>query len=218
MPISTTADERIACLPVGLRSLNSRPANQASDWRCLRRRCPEASRSRLGDAGFTLLEITLVILIISVMLALVVPKFRDRGRAEMMAQAHRLELIFRLLRNEAVLNGYAYRLNFDLDQQRYWVTPHEAASVDLAQFAADVGSLARGTRLPAEVTMTDIALPMMGEKFAQGQAFTVFYPDGSVDITVIHLATTKEAYTLWFEPRSQKLRSRSGYWDPSYGA
>jgi hypothetical protein len=136
----------------------------------------------------------------------------------MMSQAHRLELAFRLLRSEAVLNGAAYRLNFDLDQQRYWVTPHETSTVDLNDFAADIGSLARGTQLQSEVAMTDVALPMMGAKVAQGQIFTVFYPDGSVDITVIHLATAKEAYTLWFEPRSQKLRSRSGYWDPTYGS
>jgi prepilin-type N-terminal cleavage/methylation domain-containing protein len=174
-------------------------------------------RSERGQAGFTLLEITLVILIIGVMLTMVVPRFRDRSRAEMLAQAHRLELAFRLLRSEAVLNGYAFRLNFDLDQQRYWVTPHEAMTVDLADFAADIGSLARGTRLPPEVALTDVALPTLGAKVAGGQIFTVFYPDGSVDLTVIHLATAKESYTLWFEPRSQKLRGRTGYWDPSYG-
>ncbi len=171
-----------------------------------------------GQAGFTLLEVSLVILILGVMLVFVVPRFRDRGRAEMLSQARRLALTFRLLRDEAVLNGSPLRLNYDLDQQRYWVTPHEASTVDLAQFAADIGSLARGTKLGPEVAIADVSLPMMGVKIAQGQLFTVFYPDGSVDITVIHLTTATQTYTLWFEPRSQRLRSREGYWDPSYGS
>jgi hypothetical protein len=77
--------------------------------------------------------------------ALVIPRLRDPGRTELEAQSHHLVLAFRLLRSEAVLNGAAYRLNYDLDQQRYWVSPGDA-SIDLAQFARDIGALARGTR------------------------------------------------------------------------
>jgi prepilin-type N-terminal cleavage/methylation domain-containing protein len=178
---------------------------------------PTERRGLGNDAGFTLLEIALVVLIISVVLGLTIPRLRDRGHAELNAQAHHLELTFRLLRSEAALNGYAYRLNYDLDQQRYWVTPHEQASVDLAQFAADMGKLARGTRLNGDVLLTDVALPTLAGKVAQGQIFTVFYPDGSVDPTIIHLATPREAYTLWFEPMHGRLKGREGYFDPSYG-
>jgi len=170
-----------------------------------------------NDAGFTLLEIALVILIIGVVITLTVPRLRDRGRAEMLSRAHHFELTFRLLRNEAVLNGYAYRLNYDLDQQRYWVTPDEQTSVDLVQFAADIGKLAHGEQMNGDVLLTDVALPTMVGKVAQGQAFTVFYPDGSVDPTVIHLATPREAYTLWFEPMHARLTGREGYFDPVYG-
>lgn len=177
----------------------------------------EATFPRSGERGFTLLEITLVILILSVMLTLVVPRFRDRGRDEMLSQARRLELTFRLVRSQAVLDGNAYRLNFDLDQQRYWVVPHEAANVDLAQFVSDLGSLARGMSVGEGAAIVDISLPLLGVKTAQGMAFTVFYPDGTVEPTVIHLGTKKEAHTLWYDPRSQRLRGRSGFWDPTYG-
>ena len=184
------------------------------------RRGSDAARQRSsrcdGAAGFTLLEITLVILIISVVLALTIPRFRDPGHAELMAQAHRLELTFKLIRSEAVLNNTAYRLNFDLDQQRYWVSPHEAAMVDLAQFASDIGSLAKGTRLTSAVSISDVSLPTLAGTVLQGQVYTVFYPDGTVDPTVIHLATSKEAYTLWVDLMSSKLKVRPGYGDVSY--
>jgi prepilin-type N-terminal cleavage/methylation domain-containing protein len=169
------------------------------------------------SSGFTLLEISLVLLLLSVVLVVVVPRFRDRSRAELLAHAHRLELTFRFLRSQAVLNGVAYRLHFDLDQQRYWVTLDEPGSMDLLQFASEVGSLARGVNLGDAVFVSDVSLPFEGIKVAQGGVFTLFYPDGSVDPVIIHLATAREAYTLWFDPRSQRLRGRSGYWEPNYG-
>jgi prepilin-type N-terminal cleavage/methylation domain-containing protein len=170
---------------------------------------------RLGSGGFTLLEITLVLVIMSVVFALVIPRLRDPGRAELEAQSHHLVLTFRLLRSEAVLNGSAYRLNYDLDQQRYWVTPGDA-SVDLEQFARDIGGLARGTRLERPITILDVVLPTLAGKVQQGQIYTVFYPDGSVDPTVIHLANGRDAYTLWLNPMNGRLSMDSGYREVQY--
>ncbi len=150
-----------------------------------------------------------------VVLALAIPRLVDRTHAELMAQSHRLQLAFRLLRSEAVLNGAAYRLNYDLDQQRYWVTPHEQ-SADLGEFAADIGSLARGTRLETPIGIADVVLPTLAGKVAQGQVYTVFYPDGSIDPTVIHLASGREAYTLWLDPMSGRLQLQPGYHEVEY--
>ena len=171
----------------------------------------------LGCSGFTLLEISLVLLIMTVIFALVLPRLRDPGRGELAAQAHRLVLTFRLLRSEAALNGYAYRLNYDLDSQRYWVTPDEPGA-DLAEFARDAGSLARGTRLESPVGIADIVLPTLAGKISQGQVYTVFYPDGSVDPTVIHITNGKDAYTLYLDPMSGRLQQRLGYQEVDYGA
>jgi prepilin-type N-terminal cleavage/methylation domain-containing protein len=169
----------------------------------------------LGCAGFTLLELSLVLLIMVVVLALTIPRLRDPARGELMSHAHRLVTTFRLLRSEAVLNGATYRLNYDLDQQRYWVTPGDQ-SVDLAEFARDTGSLARGVRLENPVGITDVVLPTLAGKITQGQIYTVFYPDGSVDSTVIHLGNGREAYTLWLNPMNGRLRMDPGYYDVEY--
>jgi prepilin-type N-terminal cleavage/methylation domain-containing protein len=166
--------------------------------------------------GFTLLELSLVLLIIVVILALVVPRFRDPGRAALLAQSHRLQLTFRFLRSEAVLDGRTYRLNYDLDQQSYWVTIADQ-SADLAEFARDNGPLARRTQLENPVGITDVVLPTLAGKIAQGQIYTVFYPDGSIDPTVIHMANGREAYTLWLNPMNGRLNADPGYRDVEYG-
>ena len=167
-----------------------------------------------GSSGFTLLELSLALLIIAVVLMLAIPRLRDPGRAELVSQARRLVMIYRLLRSEAVLNGQAYRLNYDLSQQRYWVTGD--ASADLGDMVHELGSLARGTKLDGQVSIVDIVLPTLAGKINQGQIYTVFYPDGSVDPTVIHLASPREAYTLWLNPMNGRLNIAVGYHDVEY--
>ena len=169
-----------------------------------------------GSPGFTLLEIALVLLIMAVILMLALPRLRDPGRAELLSQSKRLVNIFRLLRSEAVLNGYAYRLNYDLNTQRYWVTADESA--DLGDFVRELGPLARGTQLKDPVGIADIVLPTLAGKVNQGQIYTVFYPDGSIDPTVIHLATPNEAYTLWLNPMNGRLNVAAGYHDVEYAS
>jgi type II secretion system protein H len=168
-----------------------------------------------GSAGFTLIELALVLVIMTVVFAMVVPRLRDTGRAELDAQSHHLVLTFRLLRSQAVLSGSAYRLNYDITQQRYWVTPGDA-SVDLEQFARDVGSLARGRTLQPPVGIMDVVLPTLAGKVSQGLIYTVFYPDGSVDPTVIHLANGRDVYTLWLNPMNGRLNLEPGYREVQY--
>lgn len=149
------------------------------------------------------------------MVGLTVPRLRDRGRTEMESHARRLAAVFRLVRSEAILRGSAYRVNFDLDQQRYWVTPEDAA-LGGADFIQEYRSLAKGTVIEYPVGMIDVVLPTLAGKIVEGQIYTVFYPDGSIDPTVIHLATENEASTLWLDPIRSRLRVEWGYHEVSY--
>jgi prepilin-type N-terminal cleavage/methylation domain-containing protein len=203
MPISTTGR-------VGDRLPSARRPGQATAAHTLHRGV------RRARPGFTLLEVTLVLLILSVMLALFLPRLRDPGRAELEAQSKRLAQTFRWLRSEAVMNGVTYQLNFDLDQQRYWVSPVEGEGTDLAEFAHEVGSLARGTQLQPPVGMVDVVLPTLAGKVAEGQIYTMFYPDGTVDMTVIHMANGREAYTLYLNPMNGRLKVVPGYHEVEY--
>src|SRR5512134_3634084 len=109
---------------------------------------------RRGQEGFTLIELGLVLLIISVIVALVVPRFRDQSHAELVAQTRKLATTFRFLQHEAILNGRVYRLNFDLDQQRYFVSSAEEGA-ELEGFQQETGILGRNVALPASTQIAD---------------------------------------------------------------
>lgn len=170
-------------------------------------------RGRRRDAGFTLIELGLVLLIISVTLVLVVPRFRDRSHAELISQTRKLAATFRYLQQEAILNGRVYRLSFDLDQQRYFVTAAEADDPE-AVFTEESGGLAQDVALPSTVQISDVHLPLTGGKIYEGIGWVQFYPDGYVDPSVVHLDNGQEAYTLYVDqPLTGRANVQAGYLD-----
>lgn len=169
-----------------------------------------------GEAGFTLLEITLVFAIMAVLLGLTIPRLRDTGAAELKSQSHRLAMTFKLVRDEAILQGIPFQLNFDLDEQRYWITSADPLGGDNVA-TSTLGRLARGFRFDREVGIADVMLPAAGAKVSQGRIYTIFYPDGTVDPTVIHLASNdQQAYTLHLNPMNSRLEMTPGYIVPRY--
>ena len=158
-----------------------------------------SSERRRREGGFTLIEIGLVLLIIATVVALVVPRFRDQSRQELQSQTRKLAATFRFLQEEAILNGRVYRLNFDLDQQRYFVTEADFdpdAGFD-GGFTQTSGVLARDVTLPSTVQIADVDTPESGGKLYQGIALATFFPDGFVEPTAVHLQNGQEFYTLY---------------------
>lgn len=188
---------------------------RASKWSRVRAGRPAA----LGDqGGFTLIELTLVIVIIAVFAGLLIPRFRDPGRQELQAQAHRLVMVFKLLRSEAILHETEYRLNYDLDGDRYWITTEDKRA-NLSNFSTELGPLARETRLGGgrwPITIADVAFPTYGAKVSQGQIYTTFAPDGTIDPTVIHLSNETQTVTLHVDIMSNRLIMTFGYQEPRY--
>lgn len=174
---------------------------------------PSSERRPRRDAGFTLIELGLVLLIISISLVLVVPRFRDQSHAQLIAQTRKLAATFRFLQQEAILNGRVYRLTFDLDQQRYFVTAADTDDPEGA-FADAGGILSREVVLPSTVQISDVNMPLSGGKVYEGLGWVQFYPDGYVDPSVVHLDNGQEVYTLYVDqPLTGRANVQSGYLD-----
>ncbi len=180
------------------------------------------SRSRAGSrrrqGGFTLIELGLVILIIGVMLAIAIPRLGNRTYKQLGSETRKLALAVRYLRHAAILNGRTYRLVYDLDNHVYWTEVSDVTASDIDEGEDDIDgeldselfaeeraeSFARDTDGPIGLKkfkeptgFSDVNLPETFGQVFEGQAYTGFYPDGSVDVTVIHLDNGQDAYTLY---------------------
>lgn len=159
-------------------------------------RSTNSSRQRAGQSGFTLLELGLVLLIIGVMLAIVVPRFGDRGHAELLSTARKLASAFRYVRQEAVFNGRPYRLMFDMENQQVYVDVGDNTGLE-DSFSHDIDNAVGKIRLQEPIAITDVNLPFIAGKVAEGTVWTTFYPDGFVDVTVVHIDNGQDVYTLY---------------------
>jgi general secretion pathway protein H len=137
--------------------------------------------SRCGPAGFTLVEIVVVVALISLFVVFSVPLFTSIGTSNLGTSARRLGGTIKYLFNESALSGLEYRLIFDLDRGTYraQVLESDGELVD----APDQG---REAALKGAVRFKDLQVPGRG-KFSAGQVTTRLHPSGWAEETIIHL-------------------------------
>jgi general secretion pathway protein H len=174
-----------------------------------------ASRRPLGQAGFTLLELVLVIFIIGMVTALVFPKFRNLGGGDVKVEARTLIGRIQGLYNEATFTRHTHRLVYDLDTQRYWgeVKPKEGGD----EFTEVDPTFMAPVTLPTGVTLKDVVTERAGKR-QEGKAYTYFLPLGRAEVTTIHLEEKDGAeLTLQVNPLTGKVRVEKGYVETEQG-
>jgi general secretion pathway protein H len=159
------------------------------------------------QAGYTLIELAIVVFLIGLMLFLVAPRIRDTLLIDSLKSTVRHFIgTARELRNEAVREQVDYILHVDLNSRTVWtystdMTPEKRDERQKAAF-----------RLPADVKIADI-YRIGREKQSDGNAQITFFKKGYVQPTVVHLARGERAYTLIFEPFLSTVRTYDKYVD-----
>ena len=148
--------------------------------------------------GFTLLELVLVMVLVSTVLAMAAPSLRGflAGRQGAEAAAQVLSLTH-LARSRAVTQGRIYRLNIDTETNTYWLTMQQAGA--FVELGCEHG---RRFRFPDSVSVT-LELPP-----ADAQAsFVQFYADGRSDQATIGLIGRRgEAFEITCPSASERFR------------
>jgi len=140
---------------------------------------PNADRRKHGRAGFTLLELVLVMVVICTVLAMAAPSLRGFFASRQTDDAAaRIVALTRLARSLAVTEGRVYRLNLDCEAGTYWLTAQQEGA--FRRLSTEFG---RVFLLPEGATAD---LRVAGR--TAGARHVAFYPSGRTEAATVRLS------------------------------
>ena len=145
-------------------------------------------------AGFTLVELALVLFLVAAFTGLVLPLTTGLGEDKLRRESRRLAGTVKELFNEASLSGRQHRLTFDLARGSYRASVLEAVGERFEEHP-----VGRERQLPKSVRLRDVAVAGRDSSGTGTVAATV-YPVGWMDEIVIHLEEEGEVFTLRVSP------------------
>ena len=130
------------------------------------------------SVGFTLLELILVMVILSTVLAMAAPSLRGFfASRQIQDAAAQILALTQFARSQAVSEGTTYRLNFDPDEATYWLTANQSGAFEeLGVEFGRVFELPKDTELELENVERD-----------GGESYVAFEPQGTVTPATIKL-------------------------------
>lgn len=156
--------------------------------------------------GYTLIELIVVMVLIGLMTALTVPRFRYAFLTDnLKTTARKLVGVAKGLRSEAVREHKTFVLHFDLESNRFWIDRPGMTEEELLLAREKASSLPRGVRI------LDVWLTGKGKKVA-GETAIRFNKNGYVQQSVIHLgADDGREFTLVISPFLRKVKVIENY-------
>lgn len=151
---------------------------------------PIEDKRRQLVRGFTLLELILVILILSVLTGLSIPVFR-KTFVNLQLDAFSLDLssVLNYARQMAIFNRSEYRVRFNLDEKKFWIE-QEISEKQGLKFEMIKGRFGKVYTLPETIDIES------------SKEYITFYPDGSSDIITITINTDTKTHIFTTEGTS----------------
>ena len=130
------------------------------------------------NSGFTLLELILVMVILSTVLAMAAPSLRGFfGSRKTHDTATQILALTQFARSQAISEGIIYRLNFDTRDRTYWLTAQKSGTFEML-----------GTEFGQIFTLpSDIVLELEGVEQEDDDTFLIFTPQGTVTAGTVRL-------------------------------
>lgn len=156
---------------------------------------PGTNGNDMGEKGFTLIELTLVVALMGIVLAFAIPRFEGQRQADNTDRASRwIRLTVQQLKTDALRSQTRHALHLDLDAQKIWWTHDRMTDVEV-QAAIDAG-----LTLTDEVRLQGVELPGK-TMISEGRAVIRFYPAGYSGMAMIHLVENREqSISISIEP------------------
>jgi prepilin-type N-terminal cleavage/methylation domain-containing protein len=155
--------------------------------------------------GFTLIEIAVVILLISIMLLVAVPRLPDSPLTDQTRKTKRwLILKVQDLKARAVRDQKAYTLHVGIDSKQLWVT-----SDDMSDEGKDQAEK-NAFKLDEDLKVLDVEYPG-DRKVESGRADILFFAKGYSDRVIIHMADSDARFSFQIEPFLSNVKLYGAY-------
>jgi general secretion pathway protein H len=157
--------------------------------------------------GFTLIELTIIIVILGVMLSLIIPRLGEIGEANLKRSARHLTGMIRFLRDESESRKLVYRLRFDVQGGHYWAEVMTLTSDQAIEFIRVQSEMGAEGSLAGQTTFRDVQVSGHPD-----DPYIQFTPDGWVENAAIHLQDGEgRDFTLVVNPLMGSTDLREGY-------
>lgn len=157
--------------------------------------------------GFTLLELLVVLMLISITAALIVPRLPATDSMNLKSSARTVASLLRYLGERSVGSKNIYRLRVNISDNSLKVT-RKLANGD--EVPPDDPLLARNA-LASGVVITDMQSPRLGT-IKEGEVTIDFGAAGLAEFLTLHLNSAKgESFTITGYPQGGKVKVLPGY-------
>ncbi len=169
---------------------------------------PLLNQRALGQSGYTLIELALVVLLLGFMASLSMPLISGFESNHLDSSARRLAGTVKYLYNEAAMTGLEHRLTFELEDNSY-----RATNINSTGELKPLQGVGSKKKLSSGVHFVNIYQPHRGEQ-TKGEVTTALLPGGWMEETIIHLQDDKEnKMTLRLVPLTGLTEIYDGYRD-----
>jgi prepilin-type N-terminal cleavage/methylation domain-containing protein len=172
-------------------------------------RNPINSMNRMNNKkGYTLIELTVVIALIGMMLAISIPRFRYSLITDNLKSVTRRMIgVVKEIRDDAVREQKAYHLYLDLESNKLWIE-YPGMGEEEREARRE-----RAFTFPDDIRIMDVWRQERGKQ-ADGELSIRFTEKGYVEYTAIHLgAEDGRVFTLILSPFLGTIKSYDTYVD-----
>ncbi len=172
------------------------------------------SPSRCRQDGFTLIELTVTLLLITIIVGITLPRIGDAIYSTNLKHSVRqLRAVITLARSKATLERIPRRVVCDMTEGEIRVEREmrdEEAGQVIFNYEPDTSLMMRTYRLPKGVKIEDV-ITETGEKETSGAAHLRIAANGLVTGNFIHLRKGEQQYTLHINPLTGRVTIEEGY-------
>ncbi len=169
--------------------------------------------SRTGRTAFTLVELTVVVVLLGVLVTMAAPRLSGAaGRSRLREAARRVHVTAQAARDHAVTHRRICRVALDRTDGRFALLAQADPAGEPDRFTPVGGAMGRGEALGAGLAFDAIRVDPLPDRTGAGRTADCidFDPLGRADAAIVGITDGRAAYTLRVAPTTGRVELAEG--------